>query len=168
MPSGQVVSREVEYATQVTQDKSGDFVVAVQDYEPFIQALAGDFNQFFQAKRYGGEWQGTYACAGIDGQTTGPQGPFSMNAAISVDAQGEVTLERTTHGGGSEKLTGTMGRELKLSGGGQNTPDDMWRTFFKGQVQGLKVTAQGQIVTPEGRLLRQCTLDMTRAGGAAT
>ena len=54
-------------------------------------------------------------------------------------------------------VQGFHGRER---GEGKNSPDDTWRTEFDGQVQGLQYEAKGQVMTPEGQVLRQCQLKL--------
>ena len=158
--SGQQFSRDIDYSTQSTEDKGGGFLVEVQAFQPFVTSVAGDLAAYYHLKRYAGEWKGDYRCEGIDGMQNGPQGPFSMPVTMVVDKQMNAKLERTTKGGGVEILSGTIGQAMKLAGQGQNSPDDTWRTFFNGAFKGLTLNAEGEIATPEGRVLRQCTLSL--------
>lgn len=158
--SGQSLSREVSYTTQLTQDKDGGFLVEIAQYSPFIEGVVGDFIQHFEVKRYSGQWTGTYACDGIGGESSGPQGPFSMNVMLAVDPNSRALLERTSRGGGVERLSGEVSSGgVRLVGEGQNSPDDTWRTVFEGGVKGLELSARGQI-TSDGRLLRSCSLSL--------
>ena len=161
--SGKEFARDVVFTTQVSESKSQDFVLEVKEFQPFIEAVGGDMAIFYAAKRLQGEWSGTYSCAGIDGQTSGPQGPYQMPVTVKVDGDYNAKLERTTRGGGIEVLGGEMSRfdgELGLQGKGQNSPDDTWLTAFKGKVKGTQLQAKGQVKTPEGQVLRQCSLEL--------
>lgn len=161
--SGRQLSRDVKFTTQVSESKDQDYVLEVQEFHAFVDAVTNDMADHYAAKRLQGEWQGTYACGGIDGAASGPQGPYEMPVAVSVDGQYNAKLERTTRGGGVEVLQGQMSQftgELELAGRGQNSPDDIWNTRFKGKVAGLGLLAAGQVSTPEGRVLRQCKLEL--------
>lgn len=161
--SGQSLSRDIQFTTQVSESKGQDYVLEVQEFQPFVDAVLKDMTGYYSAKRLQGEWSGTYACGGIDGATSGPQGPYEMPAAVIVDQQYGAKLERTTRGGGIEILQGQMNQytgEIDLRGQGQNSPDDIWNTSFKGKVKGLELGASGQVGTPEGRPLRQCSLKL--------
>ncbi|RYH65623.1 MAG: hypothetical protein EON54_05545 [Alcaligenaceae bacterium] len=161
--SGQSLSREVKFTTQVSESKDQDYVLEVQEFQPFVDAVVNDMTGYYSAKRLQGEWSGTYACGGIDGAASGAQGPYQMPVAVTVDKQFSAKLERTTRGGGVEVLQGRVNQytgELELRGQGQNSPDDIWNTNFKGKVRGLELGATGQVATPEGRTLRQCRLTL--------
>jgi len=158
--SGETFSRDILYSTQLIEDKSGESLVEVQEFQPLLMAVAADLTYYYYAKRYKGEWKGDYSCAGIEDAKDGPQGPFSMPVTMVVDEHRQATLERTTKGGGVERLKGQAGQNLYLAGEGKNSPDDTWKTTFQGQVQGLDYAAQGQIVTADNRLLRQCSLKL--------
>jgi hypothetical protein len=160
-PSGEKFSRDISYTTQRTEDKDSQFLVEVQAFQPFIMAVSGDLTGYYFGKRYKGEWKGEYKCAGIDGATDGPQGPFSMPVSMVVDENRVAVLERTTKGGGVESLTGEVSSTVRLNGTGKNSPDDTWRTAFEGKVQGMDFSAQGGIVTEDNRLLRECRLKLT-------
>lgn len=159
--SGETFSRDVSYTTQRTEDKDSQFMVEVQAFQPFIMAVSGDLTGYYFGKRYKGDWKGEYKCAGIDGTTDGPQGPFSMPVTMVVGDNLAAVLERTTKGGGVERLTGEAGAVVRLNGIGKNSPDDTWRTAFEGKVQGMDFSAQGGIVTEDNRLLRECSLKFT-------
>lgn len=166
--SGRELSREIQFTTQVSESKDQDYVLEVQNFQPFVDAVVNDMTGNYSAKRLQGEWSGAYACGGIDGAADGPQGPYEMPVVVTVDGHYTAKLERTTRGGGVEILQGRMNHitgELELQGQGQNSPDDTWNTSFKGKVAGLGLLASGQVSTPEGRVLRQCKLDLKAAGG---
>ena len=74
--SGETAEREVEYSTQATQDKSGGFLLEIQNFKPFVQAMSGHAFKYYFANRWAGTWSGTYACNGINSATEGAQGPF--------------------------------------------------------------------------------------------
>jgi hypothetical protein len=152
-------SRDIVYSTQRTEDKDGGFLVEVQAFQPFVDAVAGDLTTHYFDKRYKGEWKGEYRCAGIDDAKDGLQGPFRMPVTMVVNEGMEAALERTTKGGGVESLSGRAGQVITLRGEGRNSPDDIWSTAFQGKVQGLDFAAQGEIGTGN-RVLRQCRLTL--------
>lgn len=166
-PAGAEFSRDTQYTTQKTEDKSGGFLVEVEGAQAFINSIAGDLRPYYARKRYVGEWQGTYSCQGIAGASDGPQGPYSMPVALVVDNDLNAKLERTTKGGGIETLAAQLGldfvfggRTLQLKGEGKNNPDDTWRAVFDGKVQGMDFTATGKLLN-ENQLLRTCSLKLT-------
>jgi hypothetical protein len=164
--TGETVERSVEYATQKTEDKeSGGFLVEIQNAQPFVLNLSGQAINYYQANRWTGTWNGTYSCNGIKGATDGPQGPFSMPVSMVVEGS-KAKLERTTKGGGFEKLVGDFGIDslLRIGGTGENTPDDRWNTSFSGTVTGKKVAADGAIRLQDGSVLRECKLDLSLGG----
>jgi hypothetical protein len=161
--AGQEFSREVTYSTQLTQDKDGGFLVRVEAFAPFVNALAKDLTTYYSERRYTGEWHGTYSCGGIDGAAEGPQGPFTMPVTVVVNDQSEAKLERTTRGGGVETLSGRVMGWVQLRGGGRNSPDDTWQTYLEGEVTGLQLAAKGRIETMQGRPLRECAVNLRLA-----
>lgn len=158
--SGESLSRDLVYTTQKTEDKSGGFVVEVLDVQPFVMGLTTDLTRHYLSKRFVGEWVGDYKCDGINGAADGPQGPYSMPVTLVVDEEFKAKLERTTKGGGIEMLAGEAGYRMALRGEGKNSPDDTWRTDFNGQVHGLQYEAKGQVMTPDGQVLRQCQMKL--------
>ena len=161
--SGAVFARKIVYSTQLTESKDADFFVEVQEFMPFVNSVVLDVSQYFSQKRYKGDWVGTYSCAGIDDAQDGPQGPFTMPVTMVVNEKMEGILERTTKGGGFEKLSGSISPpRIRLSGEGKNSDDDTWRTEFEGAVvKGGDFTASGRIQTPsDNRILRKCTMTL--------
>lgn len=104
-------------------------------------------------------WCGNYVCGGIGDAKDGPQGPFTMPVSMTVKENVGV-LERTTKGGGFEKLMGRMGHAMSLEGEGRNSPEDTWNTRFKGGIEGRDFNAQGEIKLADGAMLRQCMLKL--------
>lgn len=170
MIGGRTLERSVEYSTQKTEDQKDGFLLEIQDFSPFSSGTSNEARKYFEANRWTGNWNGSYACSGVNGSTDGPQGPYSL--PVSMVVQGvDAKLERTTRGGGIESLTGKFGMLLleepfKLSGGGQNSPEDKWNSNFSGTVSGNRLMADGAI-TAQGQTLRQCKLDLTLGGPAA-
>lgn len=153
------LTRDVTFYSQATADDSGNFLVQVEDF-PFSQPLFFEMTGYVFLKRTKGSWPGTYACEALEGSDNPLAGPFSMPVTMEVK-DGVATLERTTKAGGVEKLTGKADLDsITLRGGGQNTPDDTWQTVVWGDVKGSTLQAQGEIKTPEGRLLRRCTVTL--------
>ena len=174
-PTDPVAERSIDYSTQVTEDQKRAFLLEIQNFEPFVVAVAQSASSFYDANRWSGTWSGTYACSGVNGTTTGLQGPFSLTVSMVVNGS-EATLERTTRSGGIEKLKGRfdrsgLSRPFELAGTGQNTPEDEWLTSFVGQANGLKLVASGDIrvavlntTAPSTKIemvvARTCTLEL--------
>ena len=153
------LSRDVTFYSQATADDSGNFLVQVEDFA-FGQPLFAGMAQYVFLKRTNGTWPGTYACDGLEGSDNPLAGPFSMPVSMEVQ-DGAAKLERTTKAGGVETLTGKANLEsITLRGEGRNTPEDTWQTVIWGDIKGSTWTAQGEIKTPEGRLLRRCTVTL--------
>ena len=167
MLSGRTLERSVEYSTQKTEDKKDGFLLEIQEFTPFIAGTANEARKYFDANRWTGDWNGTYACSGVSGAADGPQGPYSLPVTMTVQGT-EAKLERTTRGGGIEMLSGEfnslfLNTPFKLSGEGQNSPEDRWNTSFSGAVNGKQLVAEGAIKV--GReTLRQCKLNLTHGG----
>jgi hypothetical protein len=160
--SGETAEREVEYSTQATEDKGGGFLLEIQNFQPFVQAMSIHAAKYYLANRWAGNWNGTYTCNGINGVTEGSQGPFTLPVVLQVEGY-QAKLERTTVGGGIEKLAGEFefNGSFKFVGTGENTPEDRWNTIFNGKVVGKKLMANGEIQLPVGTVLRQCQIDLT-------
>lgn len=166
--TGATAERSVEYSTQKTEDKAGGFLLEIQNAQPFVQKIGIDALTYYRANRWAGTWNGTYSCSGMKGATEGPHGPFSLPVSMVVEGN-KAKLERTTRGGGIEKLAGefySLGRDapFKLEGTGENTPEDSWNTSFTGSVEGKKVVANGAIRLQDGTEMRQCRLDLSLGG----
>lgn len=161
--TGDTAERSIEYSTQQTEDKeAGNFLMEIQDAQPFVQMMGGHALTYYRSNRMAGIWNGTYSCNGMKGATEGPQGPFSLPVSMVVE-ENKAKLERTTIGGGIEKLAGDFNFYnglLRLEGIGENTPDDSWKTKFEGKVNGKNVVAEGAIRLPDGTELRQCRLEL--------
>lgn len=156
---GEATAQNVSYSVQATADDSGNFMVEM----PRV-ILQGELSTLMQRylfdKRVNGTWTGDYACGALEGSDNPLAGPFTMPVSMVVQ-QGEAKLERTTKAGGVETLTGKAGLlSIELRGEGRNTPEDTWQTVVWGDIKGSTWTAQGEIKTPEGRLLRRCTVTL--------
>jgi len=168
--TGDVGQRDIEYSTQKTEDKkNGDYLLEIQEFDPFITHEVQQALAYYEANRWAGEWKGTYSCQGINGAADGPQGPYSMPVTMEVSAD-KATLERTTKGGGTEKLVGSFHLEDKttigLAGSGANSPDDKWNASFYGTVTGNNLVADGKTTLPlalnNEQILRVCHLELTK------
>lgn len=158
--TGETLSSNIVYSTQRTEGKGSDFLVEIEGFQPFLMAVMSDMNGYYLQKRYAGEWPGTYSCTGIDGAQEEPLGPFSMPVALIVNKDMNAVLERTTLGGGVERLSGHIQPYIRLRGKGKNSSDDTWQTEFEGRVKGMEFTATGKIEAPGRGVLRQCTLKL--------
>jgi hypothetical protein len=169
MINGHTLERSVEYSTQKTEDQKDGFLLEIQEFAPFAISTANEARTYFDANRWTGDWNGTYACSGVNGAADGPQGPYSLPVTMMIQGP-DAKLERTTRGGGIELLKGkiesiTAQVPFKLYGEGHNSPDDKWNTNFAGTVTGKRYVADGAI-TVRGETLRQCQLDVTLGGPA--
>lgn len=170
--SGETQEVSVAYATQMTEDRDAQFVIEVNGAVPLVKAMQEQAREYYQANRWAGEWSGTYTCGGIRQAQEGPQGPFVQRVTLTVKGN-EGHMERTTQGGGYEKLGGNFvldgqgNTKLEIAGPGQNTPSDQWVAEFEGPVEGNRARAAGVIRfrksyprEPEV-VLRECKLDLT-------
>lgn len=169
MLDGKGFEGQVDYTTQRTVDDKSSFLLEMENAEAFSSRLGIAGRQYYRGNRWVGDWNGTYSCAGIDGAMEGPQGPFSNPVTMVVTPQNDgeyppATLERTTLGGGVEKLEGGARGDFDLKGRGANSSDDRWSTMFKIVTQGERATGDGEIRNQDGHLLRKCKLDLTRGG----
>ena len=165
--TGRTLERSVEYSTQKTEDQKDAFLLEIQEFAPFAVGTSAEARKYFEANRWTGTWNGSYACSGVNGATNGLQGPYSLPVSMVVQGT-DAKLERTTRGGGVEMLNGKFdslfsNNPFKLSGEGQNSPEDKWTTNFSGTVSGKRLVADGAI-TVRGETLRQCKLDLTLGG----
>lgn len=165
LPDGKGLEREIEYSTQRTVDQKDRFMLEITNIQPVIMQLAAVRNGYVDARRWSGNWGGTYSCSGVGGATDGPQGPFSMPVTMVVDGN-DAKLERVTKGGGVETLKGRLSGALSLAGAGANSADDRWETTFHGEAKGRKATAEGLIRIAGGAILRHCKLDLTQGAVA--
>jgi len=163
---GEVIEGPLKYSAQMTVDQSDAFMMTVDGHEDYIHRLAQVAEQVYRRERWAGVWKGTYACDGFNGATSGPQGPYSVQASMVVRSpeegkNPEAKLERTTLGGGYESLKGFVtDSKVYLRGRGENNPDDTWTTEFALAVQGTKATGPGRIIAPGIGVLRQCRLSL--------
>lgn len=165
-PADRVLENQVKYTVQVTEDAKSQYVLELESGQMYVMALQSAAQKHYKDSRWAGNWRGSYACAGIDGATDGPKGPFTMPVTLVVTGIAGK-LERTTRGGGTEKLQGQIVERFNtpamLTGTGSNSPDDMWAVDFYPVVQGKRLTGDGQLwFKEEGvrRILRNCTLDL--------
>jgi branched-chain amino acid transport system substrate-binding protein len=170
--SGEVASDvNLDYDTQLTEDKDSRFNLGMIGLQPPTQLLAEQARSYYNAHRWTGEWRGTYTCQGIDGAESGPQGPFKQQVALVVKGD-EGHMERTTQGGGIEKMGGNFMPDkngdirLSMGGPGENSLEDKWIAEFEGLVQGDRANIGGVIrlgknsPQDEPRVLRECELDL--------
>lgn len=159
--SGDTLTWDIVYMSQATEGKGSSSIVEVQGVAQYVLQLDGNLRLNYYKKRYAGEWVGTYSCSGINGETDGLQGPFSKPVVLVVEKNTlRATMERTTLGGGIEKLTGQAGVKMQLAGKGRNGADDSWDTQFNGGVSGMQFTANGNISIEGNRIIRACTLKL--------
>ena len=168
--TGRILERSVEYSTQKMEDQKDGFLMEIQDFVSFTQGTSNEARKYYDANRWTGDWNGTYACSGVNGAADGPQGPYLLPVTMTIQGS-DAKLERTTRGGGTEILKGQIDsimaqRPFKLYGEGQNSPEDKWNTNFAGMVRGKRFVADGAI-TVRGETLRQCKLDLTLGGPIA-
>lgn len=169
LPDGEAYRRETVYSTQLTVDNAQTFLLEVEDFTPLVKQFSQNTLSYYLNHRWSGDWTGPYECSGLAGAADGAQGSYSQPVTMHVVGN-KATLERTTRSGGHETLTGivgTMSGSISLSGRGQNSPDDMWLTYFDGRVAGKTYRATGSIDLPGRVTLRHCTLNLTQGVAAA-
>lgn len=163
-----LIELPVAYSTQKLVDSPDGFMLEISEGLSLTAVVTQHAQQVYRQRRWSGEWSGTYTCQGVDGATDGPGAPFSMPVTLVVDGDA-VRLERTTRGGGVEKLAGAFSRAalghgaLQLSGEGMNSPDDKWRAEFEGEAHGREAVASGELRSMSGALLRRCELKVAQA-----
>ena len=156
---------DIDYSTQVTQDKSRDFLVQVDGGKFIIAEVKSAGLTNWLDQRFLGSWQGSYDCKALDGDESGNKAGFSQDVTMTVAPGTKASLNRTTRGGGVEELSGYISPSglLQRKGPGRNTPDDTWMTTFEGDVKSGGLIASGRITDPLGaRVLRKCQLLLTR------
>lgn len=155
--------RQVAYSTQRTVDNKDNFILEMSDGQVMATTVQSDAMEYYNSRRWAGEWQGDYSCTGVADAVDGPEGPYKVPVVMVVSGTAAL-LERTTVGGGYEKLSGHLKRgSFKLSGAGKNSLDDQWTTYFHGEPVNGAVEAQGGIRLPDGREVRSCTLTLLQA-----
>ena len=156
-------THDIVYTIQLTENKDGDSMVFLEDVNAIAAPLASARAALSIAYKNSGEWSGTYQCGGVDGATSGPRGPFQQQVGFTVPGEllGSSKMERTTQGGGVEKLEVDFGNG-HVSGAGQNSPDDQWKVAFTGQVNDLEYAGRGSITALDGEVLRRCELRLTQ------
>lgn len=150
-PDKEEASRSIDYSTQTTVDKASSYVVEIQEFQPFIEKTRRKATQLYEELRWSGIWVGMYRCSGVAGATDGPAGPFEQEVNV-VFEKTTATLNRTSRGGGYEKLSGGVTffdseNNFNLSGAGENSVDDKWDTRFSGQLRGRNIIATGKITS---------------------
>jgi hypothetical protein len=162
----QVFEQSVEYTTQRTEDDKTGFLIELMAVDETLIKIGTYAQNYLEANRWSGDWNGTYACSGYRGATEGPQGPYRVPVILVVKGK-EGMIERTTLGGGIEAIgmefrpgAPSVGTIVYAEGKGRNTPDDVWFTKFEGKVQGKQLMAEGAISVPGFGSVRQCRLEL--------
>lgn len=163
--------KEIPYSTQLTVDGKGKFVLEAEGLAALTLLSRKAVSEHYLETRWGGTWAGTYACSGVNGEASGPRGPFSMPVELVVEGY-RAKLERLTAGGGVEKLDGgspDINGAFTLEGRGRNAGDDQWQTRFVGRADGDLLVAEGTIgpVSFDAKPLRSCTLRLSKGAGGA-
>lgn len=119
-----------------------------------------------------GTWNGKYSCEGLDGASSGAQGPFSMDVVAEVKQVDKsfnkylIELNRTTLTGGVEKLNGEfLSKEhenWKLAGTGRNSIDDTWQAAYDMKLADKVIEGTGRTFTDKGETLRQCKINLAK------
>ena len=176
--AGEVGELPVKYSTQTTEDKGASFMIAMDGAMPIVDEVMARGDAYYRSNRWNGDWVGTYSCQGIDGQQTGPQGPFRQRVTLVVKGT-EGHMQRTAAGGGYEKVGGNFVIDaegqvtIELGGPGQNSPLDRWVAEFAGPVDGNRLQVPGVIrlskssPNEQEQVLRRCELELTLLKGAA-
>ena len=155
-------AHDIVYTIQLTENKDGDSMVVLDDHRAIVGPLAGA-RVALAVLSDAGDYAGTYKCDGVDGATSGPRGPFQQEVGFTVEdpTMGMPELRRTTQGGGVEKLSVNLSSGA-ITGTGQNSPDDQWKTSFAGQFNDLEYAGRGAITALDGEVLRRCELRLTQ------
>lgn len=167
-PDGKGWTKEIPFTTQLTVD-GGKFVLEAAGIDELTLLARKAIKSHYLETRWGGTWSGAYACSGLDGEISGPRGPFNMNVELVVDGQ-RAKLERLTAGGGVETLEGwapALDGSFSIEGRGRNAGDDQWQMELKFQADGDTLVGTGTSTTVSlvnRRALRNCTVKLTRGG----
>lgn len=154
----------LDYTTQAVAEKR-DFLLNIDGGELLASLLKDEALDYYHRSREihaSGNWNGTLSCGGFDEENSGQKGPVSMSVMAVVNGS-KIKLERTTRGGGYESLTGDINfdtYQFRLSGMGENTPEDRWNTQFSGQIKEGVLTGQGSIAPAGYSGKRSCTLNL--------
>jgi hypothetical protein len=154
----------LDYTTQAVAEKR-DFLLNIDGGALLASLLKDEAHDYYQRGREireSGNWKGTLSCGGLEGEQSGPKGPYSMSVIAAVGGS-NIKLERTTRGGGYESLKGDINfdaDQFHLQGMGENSPDDRWNTQFSGQIKDGVLTGQGSIAPVGYSGARSCTLNL--------
>ena len=153
---------DIAYTIQRTENPGGDSMIVLDNHRAIVGPLAGA-RMALAVLSDAGDYAGTYKCDGVDGATSGPRGPFQQEVGFTVEdpTMGMPELRRTTQGGGVEKLSVNLSSGA-ITGTGQNSPDDQWKTSFAGQFNDLEYAGRGAITALDGEVLRRCELRLTQ------
>lgn len=156
---GSAIQSQVEYIVQNADSKGRQHWIE-GNFLGLAEVLGIGHQSFVSQYRFAGQWNGLYLCWGVDGADDGPRGPFEQLVSFDVPQGRSAVLERTTQGGGYEKLEIELGSSVSANGEGANSATDRWWVAFNGTVKGRTLVAKGQIRAPDGEVLRQCELRM--------
>jgi hypothetical protein len=172
LPGGKSIAPDVVYATQLTVDKEGSFLLTVENAAMLQLALTGGLPKIISERRWGGEWQGEMSCTA----STRPGMP-----------QPEAFTERfkavVKEGGLSAHLSGREGISLASGGISDSEPetflDSDGREGQPGHTRlmvwlkpnGASLTGKAEYVdmglVKTGDIIRRCTVSMAKGSAPA-
>jgi hypothetical protein len=160
---------EVGYSVQGYSGSGSKFKVELSEKNSseILEFMILGVRQKILNDLYSGAFKGNYSCSGLNNESEGSKGPYTMPVVLDSKNKGgavSLALNRTTLSGGIEKLmgSGNEGGEFNLSGEGANSADDTWKTEFFGMIEKNNLTAKGVIKSPDGEILRKCELNLSK------
>ncbi|MBN8505530.1 MAG: hypothetical protein J0L58_13755 [Burkholderiales bacterium] len=171
-PDGKKITPEVVYATQMTVDKPGSFMLTVENADALRVVATSSLPFIIHARRWTGKWAGDLVCSASSKSSAPDAGAFTERITANMNA-GKVNVELSGREG-ITLLTGSieiLEPVVQLSSEGRDAQPAHTSLRLGMKPQGALLSGTAEYVDKRwetiGQVIRRCTVSMTKDGSSA-
>ncbi|MEJ5129027.1 hypothetical protein WH367_23515 [Comamonas sp. MYb21] len=157
------VKTQVNYQVRLS-DSTGQVQVQSASLGPMVELVSYGHVMIAPQLAWAGTWDGTYQCQRSAEAMSLPEAVANAHESFehplteSLLGGTSLEIERTTAGGGYEKLAMRLGPSIEVRVEGANTAQDRWKGTLRGAMTGNQLSARGTLLSLPGVPVSHCDI----------
>ncbi|WP_313331278.1 hypothetical protein [Comamonas sp.] len=157
------VKTQASYQVRLS-DSTGQVQVQSASLGPLVELVSYGHLMIAPQLAWAGTWDGIYKCQRSAEAMSLPEAVANAHESFehplteSLLGGTSLEIERTTAGGGYEKLAMRIGPSIEVRVEGANTAQDRWKGTLRGAMTGNQLSAKGTLLSLPGVPVSHCDI----------